>query len=180
MSVEEYLELDEHNPDTRYEYLDGYAYMMSGGSIDHATISFNIQTILNNALRKGSCRAHNSDVRVRISENRYVHPDVTVTCDPGDRGRVNLIKSPRVVVEVLSPSTEVSDRVRKLQAYLACPTIQEYFLVDSRSMRIEVYCRKESKWVYEAFGAGDMVEVESLHVSFPIEDAYVDVALEEV
>ena len=42
MSVEEYFQLEENNPDTRYEYLDGYVYMMSGGSANHATISGNI------------------------------------------------------------------------------------------------------------------------------------------
>jgi len=53
MSVEEYFQLEENNPDTRYEYLDGYVYMMSGGSANHATISGNIYTILKSLLRGG-------------------------------------------------------------------------------------------------------------------------------
>ena len=109
MSVEEYFELEENNPDTRYEYLDGYVYMMSGGSANHATISGNIHAILRSLLHGGPCRAYNSDMsdmKVRVSEKRYSHPDVIVSCDPRDRGTVDLIQSPRLVVEVLSPGTE--------------------------------------------------------------------------
>ena len=53
MSVEEYFKLEENDPDTRYEYLDGYVYMMSGGSANHATISGNIYTLLRSLLRGG-------------------------------------------------------------------------------------------------------------------------------
>jgi len=179
MSVEEYFELEENNPDTRYEYLDGYVYMMSGGSANHATISGNIYTLLKSFLRGGPCRVYNSDMKVRVSEKRYFHPDVTVTCDPRDRGNTDLIQSPRLVIEVLSPSTEARDRGRKLQCYLACPSIEEYLLVDTRSMRIEIYRKEQKKWVYDAFEADDEVELTTLGVHFPVIDAYEDVIFEK-
>ncbi len=68
MSVEQYFELEENSPDTRYEYLDGYVYMMSGGSANHAAISGNIYAILRSLLRGSQCRVYNSDMRVRVSE----------------------------------------------------------------------------------------------------------------
>ena len=179
MSVEEYFELEENNPDTRYEYLDGYAYMMSGGSANHATISGNIYAILRSLLRGGPCRVYNSDMKVRVSEERYFHPDVTVSCDPRDRGVADLIQSPCLVVEVLSPSTEARDRGRKLQCYLACLSIEEYLLVDSRSMRIEIYRKEQKKWIYDAFEADDEVELSSLDVRFPVAGAYEDVIFEK-
>ena len=179
MSIEEYFRLEENNPDTRYEYLDGYVYMMAGGSANHATISGNIYAILKSLLRGGPCRAYNSDMKVRVSENRYFHPDVTVSCDSRDRGTADFIQSPRLVVEVLSPSTEAFDRGRKLQCYTACPTIEEYLLVDPRSMRIEIYHKEQKKWTYDAFEAGDEVELASLGVHFPIIDAYEDVVFEK-
>lgn len=179
MSVEEYFKLEENDPDTRYEYLDGYVYMMSGGSANHATISGNIFAILRSLLRGGPCRAYNSDMKVRVSEKRYFHLDVTVSCNPRDRGTVDLIQSPRLVVEVLSPGTEARDRGRKLQCYLACPSIEEYLLVDARSMRIEIYRKEQKKWIYDAFEADDEVELTTLKVSFPVADAYEDVIFEE-
>jgi Uma2 family endonuclease len=178
-SVEDYFALEENNPDVRFEYYDGYVYMMAGGTADHATIGFNIQTALRNALRNGPCRVYNSDMRVRISDSRYFHPDVTVTCDPRDRGKASVIQSPRVVVEALSPSTEASDRMRKLHAYLACPTIEEYILVDYRSRRIEVYSKAQRGWNYTVYGTGDEVEVRSLGVRFALDNAYENVVFEE-
>ena len=175
MSVEQYFELEENSPDTRYEYSDGYVYMMSGGSANHAAISGNIYAILRSFLRGSQCRVYNSDMKVRVSEKQYFHPDLTVSCDPYDRGTVSVIRSPRLVVEVLSPSTEARDRGRKLQCYLACPTIEEYLLVDARSMRIEIYRKEQKKWIYEAFEDDDEVKLNALNVRFPIEDAYEDV-----
>lgn len=148
MTVQEYFLLEESDPDTRYEYADGHVYMMSGGSANHATISGNIYALLRGLLRGGPCRAYNSDMRVQVSETRYFHPDVTVSCDPRDRGTTDLIQSPRIVVEVLSPSTEVRDRGRKLQYYLACPSIEEYLLVSSRSRRVETYRRELRTWLH--------------------------------
>lgn len=175
MSVEEYFALEEKNPDTRYEYVDGYVQMMAGGSANHATISGNIFAILKSLLRGSPCRAYNSDMKVSVSEERYFHPDVTVTCDPRDRGTANLIQSPCVVIEALSPSTETRDRGRKLQWYLACPSIKEYLLVDTRSIRIERYRKEQRKWTYDAFEAEVEVEVTTLGIHFPIADAYEDV-----
>ncbi len=178
MDIEEYFQLEEHNPDTRYEYHDGDVYMMSGGSANHATIGGNIYAILRSLLRGGPCHVYNSDMKVRVSEIRYFHPDVTVTCNPRDRGTTDLIQSPRIVVEVLSPTIEARDRGRKLQSYLACPTVEQYLLVDAGSMRIETYRKERGKWIYDAFEADDEVELTSLDVHFPIADAYEDVVFE--
>lgn len=175
MSVEEYLELEERNPDTRYEYFDGYVYMMSGGTANHAIIAGNIHAILRNLLRGSFCRAYNSDMKVRVSANRYFLPDVTVSCDTRDRGTATTVQSPRLVIEVLSPGTEARDRGIKLQAYTVCPSIEEYVLVNYRTMRIEKYHREQKKWVYDAYEAGDEVELASLNVHFPIAEAYEDV-----
>jgi Uma2 family endonuclease len=86
MTVEEYLELDRNSSDVRYEYVDGYAYMMSGGTPQHALIIGNFQGALSRQLeQRGSpCLAYPSDAPVWLSETRYVHPDVVVTCDERD------------------------------------------------------------------------------------------------
>jgi Uma2 family endonuclease len=63
--------------------------------------------------------------------------------------------------------------------YLACPTMEEYLLVDSRSMRIEIYRKEQKKWMYDAFEAGDKVELASLGVHFSAIDVYEDVVFEK-
>jgi hypothetical protein len=99
MTVEEYFHLEETDTENRYEYIDGQVYMMAGGTFDHSTISGNIYSLLRGLLRGKPCRVYNSDIKVQISQKRYVHPDITVTCDPRDRGTGDLLKSPRVIKE---------------------------------------------------------------------------------
>lgn len=178
MTVEEYFQLEEDDPDTCYEYVDGHVYAMAGGTANHDTIKSNVQRILWNALRGSSCRVYSSDMKVYVAESLYFHPDVTVTCDPRDRGTIQAIQSPRLVVEVLFPTTELRDRTWKLKNYRLHPTIQEYVLVDSQSFKIEIYYRENNKWVYEAFENGDEIALYSLDVHFPLADAYTDVEFE--
>ena len=178
MTVEEYFQLEENDPATRYEYSDGHVYAMAGGTANHDTIKSNMQRILWSLLRGSPCRVYSSDMKVFISETRYFHPDVIVTCDPRDRGTVQAIQSPRLVVEVLSPSTELIDRTWKLQNYRAHPTIEEYVLIDAKALKIEIYHKENNKWIYDLFENGEAIPLNSLGVHFPLLDAYVDVEFE--
>ena len=179
MTVEEYFQLEANDPETGYEYIDGYVYAMAGGTANHDTIKSNIQRMLWNLLRGSKCRVYSSDMKVYISETRYFHPDVIVTCDPRDRGKVQAIQSPRLVVEVLSPTTELTDRTWKLKNYRAHPTIEEYVLADSQSFKIEIYHKENNKWIYEAFDNTDDSTLHSLDIHFSLADAYIDVEFEE-
>ena len=180
MTVEEYFQLEENDPDIRYEYIDGHVYAMAGGTANHDTVKSNMQRMLWNLLRGSNCRVYSSDMKVYISETRYFHPDVTVTCDPRDRGTVQAIQSPRLVVEVLSPTTELTDRTWKLKNYRAHPTIEEYVLVDSQSCKIEMYHKEQNKWIYEAFENSDEITLSSLSVHFSLADAYIDVEFKQI
>ena len=160
MSVEDYLTLDRESVDARYEYIDGYAYMMSGGTLNHSTISINVTSLLRNLLRDSVCRVYNSYARTRISAERYVYPDATIICDERDRWTGDIIYFPRLIIEVLSPSTEAYDRGQKFIYYRSCPTIAEYVLVDSQHQAIDVYRRaSENLWTLHLFGPGDLVEL---------------------
>jgi Uma2 family endonuclease len=178
MTVEEYFQLEENDPNTRYEYSDGHVYAMAGGTANHDTIKSNMQRILWSLLRGSPCRVYSSDMKVFISETRYFHPDVIVTCDPRDRGTVQAIQSPRLVVEVLSPSTELTDRTWKLQNYRAHPTIEEYMLIDAKALKIEIYHKEKNKWIYDLFENGEAIPLSSLGVHFPLLDAYADIEFE--
>ena len=178
ITVEEYFQLEEKDPDTRYEYIDRQVYAMASGTADHDLIKSNMQRILWNLLRGSGCRVYSSDMKVFISETRYFHPDVIVTCNPRDRGTIQAIRFPRLVVEVFSPSTELTDRTWKLKNYRAHPTIEEYMLVDSRSLKIEMYHKEHNKWVYDLFENNEEIMLSSLKVYFPLADAYADIEFE--
>lgn len=180
MSVEDYLTLDRHSTDARYEYIDGYVYMMAGGSADHSTIKLNMASLLKSRLRGSPCRVYDSDMKVRLSKTRYVYPDVSVSCDPRDRGKIESLQSPCLIVEVLSPSTEAYNRGKKFASYRAYPTIEEYVLVNAEQPSVEVYRREQDTfWKLYPFEFGDQVELASLGISIPVAHIYEDVIFPE-
>ena len=176
MSVEAYFELDRTSLDARYEYIDGVVTMMAGGTADHSTISINVMTALHGLLRGRPCRVYNSDLRVRLTQSRYVYPDASVSCNAEDRGQIDIIQSPCVVIEVLSPSTEAYDRGRKFAYYRACLTLQEYLLVDTQRRAVDLYRRAtDNLWTLHPFGPGEMVILKSIDVSIPLDALYENV-----
>ncbi len=130
-------------------------------------------SLLRGFLRGSPCRVFTSDARVRLSETRYAYPDITVSCDERDQGRIDIVQSPRLIVEILSPSTEAYNRGRKFAYYRACATIQEYMMIDSQYPAIEVFRRERNNlWVLYAYGLHDVVELTSLDVHFPVSEVY--------
>jgi Uma2 family endonuclease len=144
-TVDEYLAWERASQE-RHEYIDGRVSQMSGGIADHSSLSVNITSARHALLRGSACRVYNSDVRVRLSATRYVYPDVSVSCDPRDRGQTEDLQSPCLIVEVLSPTTEAYDRGDKFGYYRACPSVQEYVLVNARRPEIELFRRAGAFW----------------------------------
>jgi len=172
MTVEEWREL-ERQSEIKHEYIDGRVYAMAGGTLDHSQISNNVVRTLEDVLGERPCRVYNSDAAARLSPTCYTYPDATVTCDERDRGRVTEVQSPRVVVEVLSDSTEARDRGKKFRSYRACPVVQEYVLVATKYQSVEVYRRTPDGWAtYHEYGPGDDVELTSIAVTFPLAVLY--------
>lgn len=178
ISVEEWRELERTSVDVKHEYIDGHVYAMSGGSLAHSSIGINAVRVLQGALRVAGkeCYTYNSDVAARISSKRYTHPNASVTCDERDKPSPDTteIQSPRVIVEVLSDSTEAYDRGRKLGYYRACPTVEEYVLVASKYQSVEVYCRTQRGWIYDFYRPEDKIELESLSVKIAVAALYRD------
>lgn len=172
MSVEDYLALDNNSHDARYEYLDGEVRMLAGGSTYHSALISRLGAILGNSLANGLCWTYNSDIRLELSESYYVYPDLSVSCEENDHTLDNSIRHPCMVIEVLSPSTEAIDTGEKLRAYLSHPTIQEYVIVDSLSIWIEVYHREDDGWRFRTYGPNSSVKLEHLNIQFSVDTLY--------
>jgi Uma2 family endonuclease len=175
MSPEHYLALDRAS-DTKYEYLDGEAVALAGGSINHSRLAGNLFFLLTQALgTRGPCITYNSDIRVFVAKRQYVYPDVTVSCDENDHwGEQDTLTSPRLVVEVISPGTEAIDRGRKLNWYRNHPSIQEYMLINTRVQLIEMYSggKPGEPWAYQTYSAHETLPLASLDISLAVDDVY--------
>jgi len=158
----------------KHEYIDGEVYAMSGGSKNHSLISVRFITLFANHLEGGSCETGNSDLRVNIVETDiYTYPDVSVTCDERDKTTTQYITYPCLIVEVLSDSTEAYDRGGKFRMYRNNPVLQDYLLVSSTSIEMDLYHKNDAgEWIILNYKAGDIIELKSINLSFAIEQVY--------
>lgn len=176
LTYTQYLEL-EKTSEIKHEYLRGEAWAMAGGSPAHARIAANVMLALGAALRGKPCSVFGSDLRIRVVEtDRSTYPDVSVIC--GKRQTASdddhAVVNPMVIVEVLSDSTEASDRGEKFAHLQHLASLQEYVLVNQRSQRIEVFRRGEgTRWVLNTHVDGD-VELKSINVQVKVAEVYDD------
>jgi len=118
MSVEEYLKFDESSS-IKHEYVAGEVFAMSGPNLRHNLISLNLARAFFNHLQGGPCQAFAAEIKVRLRiETRefFYYPDVVVACGPLNMEE-RYLHNPRLIVEVLSPSTESIDRREKALNY---------------------------------------------------------------
>lgn len=139
----EYLAWEQTQPD-KHEFYRGEIFAMVGVSRAHAEVAANVLQALRNLLRGKPCRAYGSDVKVRVEAvDAYYYPDVLVTCSPKDLSADQVMSEPRVLVEVLSPSTASYDRGLKFAAYRQLPSLEQYLLIDPAELTVESYQRTE-------------------------------------
>jgi Uma2 family endonuclease len=163
----------------KHEYLDGQVYAMSGGSVNHGRIAIKLTGLFDTHLANSSCITANSDIKVNIAgTSNYTYPDASVTCDDRDKTATQYITYPCLIVEVLSASTESYDRGGKFRMYRQNSILQDYLLVSSTSIEIDLYHKNDiGEWVIINYQAGDTVDLKSINLSFPIEQIYRNLVL---
>jgi len=173
VGVEDYLAAEETS-EVRHEYLGGLVYAMAGETIAHNQIVGNLYLALRNHLKGKSCRVFVSDIRVNFDirhDEYFYYPDIVVTCDKRDN-HPRLIRHPKVIIEVLSESTERIDRREKFFAYTNIPSLDEYVLVDQNPREATVF-RRGNRWKAERFsGARAKIVLASLKFSLSREALY--------
>lgn len=139
MTEAEYLEYDRTH-DGKYEYVNGEVVAMSGVSDAHDRIQVNATVAVANRLRGGPCRVRGTDLRVRLDETGlYCYPDLTIVCGEPAFAATNPVTllNPRVVVEILSETTEEYDRGAKVAHYRHRASVDLILLIDSRRRLVE-------------------------------------------
>ncbi|NEO85117.1 MAG: Uma2 family endonuclease [Spirulina sp. SIO3F2] len=173
LSPEEYFVWEEQQLE-KHEYINGQVYAMSGGTVNHSRIAARCIRLFDTHLDNTDCFTGTADLKVKIAETyNYTYPDVTVTCDERDKTNSKYINYPCLIVEVLSKSTEAYDRGGKFRLYRQNPVLQDYLLVSSTSIEMDLYHKNQAgQWLLFNYQPGDLVELKSINFSFPIEQVY--------
>ena len=177
---DDYLRLEAESP-IKHEYMDGHAYAMAGATDVRVTIALNLATMLRNHLRGTGCRVYIADMKARVdARNCFYYPDVMVTCDPRDTETSTYKRFPKLIVEVLSASTEAFDRGDKFASYQALDSLEEYVLINTRHQRVESFRRgSDGLWLLQYYTPSpDWFELKSLQFSETLTALYEDVVLE--
>lgn len=162
---------------TKHEWLDGVVYDMSGGTIDHAGLKTRVTFLLSLQLEGKRCGVFDSDLAIRIlATGLFTYPDASVVCgfletDPENK---NAVTNPKVLVEVLSDSTEAYDRGKKFAHYQRIPSLAEYVLVSQHEPCIEVFRRRaDGTWgPAEKYLAGQTATLKSIECELPVDRVY--------
>lgn len=145
MTWEEYLAFEEQSP-YRHEYVNGAVYAMSGASLAHNRIAQKLVVALGTHLKGGPCEPFFLEAKLEIRAGRdrvMYYPDAMVSCRPEDRTD-QIVRNPKLVVEILSKSTQHIDRREKAMTYQRVEAIEEYVLIAQNQPRVIVHRRAES------------------------------------
>lgn len=175
-TVEEYLAF-ENASEKKHEYFQGEVFAMAGASSRHVKLSSNFLGELFIKLKGKPCQPYGSDARVYIPGNTlYTYPDISIFC--GDlittEEDENTLIDPVVIIEILSPSTKNYDRGEKFMLYREIVNLKEYILVDSESVRVEIFrLNKAGHWELEEYKSIETtIHIKALEISVPMVDVY--------
>ena len=173
MTVDEYLKWEEHSP-INHEYIAGQIFAMTTPVLRHQAILGNLHAAFHAHLKGGPCKAYVSNIKVQLKVDRadiVYCPDVLVACGPQEMEQP-IPQDSRLIVEVLSPSTQSIDRREKLLNYRFIPSLEEYVIVAQRTQCVTVHRRSE-EWrpiVAEAPDAG--IEFRSIGLTLALTSLY--------
>ena len=176
LSAIDYLAWEAAQPE-RHEYIDGEVFAMSGAEDRHVTVAGNLYIALRQHLSGSPCRTYMSDMRLHVAAaNSYFYPDVLVTCSALDQASAMVKTEPRLIVEVLSPTTAAYDRGLKFSHYRTLTSLEEYVLVDLDTRATDCYRKgADGLWVLHPFARGEAVELTSVALTVPAAQLFAEV-----
>jgi len=176
MTLERYFDFEERSS-IKHEFVNGFVFAMTGPSVAHVAVTGNLAFAFRSRLKRGPCNVFTSDLKVLIQREANkisYYPDLIVDCRP-DARETHFVRSPRLIVEVLSPSTHVTDRREKLQHYSLIESVEEYVLAAQDEYKILVY-RRADGWRPHAYaGVEAVAEFRSMEWVIPLSEVYEDV-----
>jgi Uma2 family endonuclease len=168
MTVAEFVDWDD-GTETRHELVRGVPVAMAPPSGRHAEVVGNVSAFLSRQLARPCRVPQGGGVARDEGDDQLRLPDVFVTCEPTPE---RYFRAPRLVVEVLSPSTEKDDRTDKLDFYQSLRSVEAVLLIWQDRRRVQLQLRDEGRWIIrDLIGAGTL-EAPSLGVGLSLDEIY--------
>ena len=182
-TAEQYLSI-ERAAQFRSEFFHGEMFAMVGASRKHNLIAGNVSRRLNEQFDGRKCEVYQSDMRVKVNATGlYTYPDVVVTCDEPrfEDDQVDTFLNPKVIMEVLSPSTELWDRGKKFKHYRNIPSLREYALISQDHVMVEKFAiNAEGQWALsDCRTLEDILVLDSISCELRLSDVYARVDFSE-
>lgn len=172
LTLEAYLAWENEQPE-KHEFHRGEVFAMVGGRRSHGRVMLNLARRVAEGLDGTACQVFADSMKLQIGEDTVLYPDVFVTCDRADLATDQIFRSPTVVFEVLSPSTQSYDRSAKFALYRRIAALKEYVLVDPESRRVEAFRRNpQDQWVLCDMSDEATLEVASLQLRIAMADVF--------
>lgn len=177
MSVDQFLAF-EGEGDTRYQLVRGAVTAMAPARAEHGEMVMRLGSRIMASLPKGCRVISEAGIKPADRDDTYWQADVAVTCGPREPGEVYL-RDPLLAAEVLSPSTEATDRILKLQDYRRLPSLRDVLLISTTVVLIEHWQRAGDFWQVRDLGPGDLLEIAGLDIRIDLDALYADMLLDE-
>lgn len=176
VTPEEYLER-ERLAKEKSEYIDGEIVAMAGGTPRHTLIAMNFAIFVGHQLRASTCRIFGADLRVCVRWGSLItYPDVTVVCGKAEYTdeKRDTVTNPRLIVEVLSPSTRNYDRNEKASLFRMVPSLREFLLIEQETVEVDHWRRlPDGSWVMTTVrDPAVTLHLESIGCELPIAEIY--------
>ena len=172
LSLDDFLAWENQQVD-KHEFHRGEVFAMVGGRRTHGRVVLNLATQLNLQLRGSPCQVFSESMKIEIVKDTILYPDLFVTCDKADLATDMIFRSPTLVIEVLSPSTQAYDRSQKFALYRRLDSLQEYILVDPETRRIDGFRRgTDGRWVLHDMSQDEVMDCASVGCKVALTDIF--------
>lgn len=158
ITIAEYNKLRE-NSESRLEFIDGIVYMTPSPSTKHQRISSRLHAKLFNFLEGKECEVFSAPFDIELGtadddhgdqteKTKVVIPDLSVICDKTKLGENKYVGSPELIIEILSPSNQAHDLVKKLNLYMQYE-VKEYWIINPLLDTVQIYGLNEERQYHQ-------------------------------
>jgi Uma2 family endonuclease len=172
LTFADFLLWENAQPD-RHEFYRGEVFAMVVGRRVHGRVVSNLNAALKSGLSGSPCQVFAESMKVQPADDTVLYPDVFVTCDAADLRTEQIFRAPKLVIEVLSPSTQGYDRSLKFALFRRLASLQEYVLVDPDTRRIEVFrVGADGLWVLHDMSERNALTLASVGCEISMSDVF--------